>query len=258
MSVQAPILYEKRNHQAWITLNRPEAMNALNTELLSRMDDALRDAEADDDILVIILIGAGGRAFSAGRDLKERAKNDTTPGGTKRIYREDVLGNCKKPVIAAIDGQCVAGGLEVALRCDMRVATTTSLFGMPEPRRGLLSSTALHNLSRMIPMGDAMLLHLTGRSITAQRAYDVGLVQVLAPDREGLIREVESLAADILLCAPLSVQAIKRIVKVGRNLPIEYSWKYAEPIDDAINLTEDRREGPLAFAEKRAPRWKMR
>ena len=232
------ILYEKRNQRAYITLNRPYAMNALSVELMERFDEALRDAEADDGIFVIIVTGAGGRAFSAGRDLKERARTDTQPGGTKRIYREDVLGNCKKPVIAAIDGQCVAGGLEIALRCDMRVATAKSLFGMPEPRRGLLSSTALHNLSRMIPLGEAMLIHLTGRSVSAQRAHEVGLVQIVAPDREAMMKEVEALAEDILLCAPLSVQAIKRIVKVGRNLPIEYSWKYAEPIDDAINLTE--------------------
>ena len=100
--------------------------------------------------------------------------------------------------------------------------------------------------------------HLTGRSVSAQRAHEVGLVQIVAPDREAMMKEVEALAEDILLCAPLSVQAIKRIVKVGRNLPIEYSWKYAEPIDDAINLTEDRKEGPRAFAEKRKPQWKMR
>jgi enoyl-CoA hydratase/carnithine racemase len=257
MAEQAVVRYEKRDHRAYITLNRPQAMNALSFELMDALDAALRDAEADDGVFVIVLAGEGGKAFSAGRDLKERAEVDATRG-TVRIKREDVLGACKKPVIAAIDGHCVAGGLELALRCDIRVATAKSLFGMPEPRRGLLSSTALHNLSRQIPLGEAMLLHLTGRSISAQRAYDVGLIQVLAPDREAMLREVEALAEDILLCAPLSVQAIKHIVKTGRNLPIEYSWKLAEPIDAAINQTEDRREGPRAFAEKRKPNWKMR
>ena len=251
------VIYETRDRKAYITLNRPHAMNAINSALRDGLDESLRRAEADDDILVILLIGAGGRAFCAGMDLKERAKNDTA-SGTVRIKREDVLNGCKKPVIAAIDGHCVAGGMEIAMRCDIRVATAKSQFGIPEPRRGLMSSTALHNLSRQIPLGEAMLLHLTGRSITAQRAYEIGFIQVLAPDRESMMREMEALAEDVLLCAPLNVQAIKDIVKTGRNLPIEYSWKIGDLIDANINKTEDRKEGPLAFAEKRKPNWKMR
>lgn len=251
------VIYETRDRKAYITLNRPHAMNAINSALRDGLDESLRRAEADDDILVILLIGAGGRAFCAGMDLKERAKNDAA-SGTVRIKREDVLNGCKKPVIAAIDGYCVAGGMEIAMRCDIRVATAKSQFGMPEPRRGLMSSTALHNLSRQIPLGEAMLLHLTGRSITAQRAYEIGFIQVLASDREAMMRELEALAEDVLLCAPLNVQAIKDIVKTGRNLPIEYSWKIGDLIDANINKTEDRKEGPLAFAEKRKPNWKMR
>ena len=251
------VLYEKRDRKAYITLNRPQAMNAINSELRELLDASLRDAEADNDVLVILLIGGGGRAFCAGMDLKERTQKDAG-SGTVRVKREDVLNGCKKPVIAAIDGYCVAGGMEVAMRCDIRVATAKSTFGMPEPRRGLMSSVALHNLSRQIPLGEAMLLHLTGRSISAQRAYEIGFIQVLAPDREGMLREMEALAEDILLCAPLNVQAIKNIVKTGRNLPIEYSWKIGDLIDAEINRTEDRKEGPRAFAEKRKPNWKMR
>jgi enoyl-CoA hydratase/carnithine racemase len=251
------VLFEKRDRKAYITLNRPQAMNAINSELRQALDEALRQADADDDVLVILLMGAGGRAFCAGVDLKERSQKDSTTG-TVRLKRDDPLETLKKPVIAVIDGHCVAGGMEMTLRCDIRVATAKSLFGMPEPRRGLMSSTALHHLSRQIPLGEAMLLHLTGRSISAQRAYDIGLIQAVAPDREALMREAEAIAEDILLCAPLNVQAIKYIVKTGRNLPIEYSWKLGEPIDAAINKTEDRIEGPLAFAEKRKPNWKMR
>ena len=251
------VLYEVRDRKAYITLNRPKAMNAINTALRDGLDESLRRAEADDEVLVILLIGAGGRAFCAGMDLKERTQKDAD-GGTVRVKREDVLSGCRKPLIAAIDGHCVAGGMELAMRCDLRVATAKSLFGMPEPRRGLMSSTALHNLSRQIPLGEAMLLHLTGRSITAQRAYEIGFIQVLAPDREAMVREMEALAEDILLCAPLNVQAIKYIVKTGRNLPIEYSWKFGDLIDADINKTEYRKEGPRAFAEKRKPNWKMR
>ena len=232
-------------------------MNALSSELMDALDAALCAAEADEDILAIIITGEGGKAFSAGRDLKERAGLDAN-GQRHRINRIDVLDTCKKPVIAAIDGYCVAGGMELALRCDIRVATVQSTFGMPEPRRGLLSSYALHNLSRQIPLGEAMLIHLTGRTFGAQRAHEIGLIQILAPDRAAMLREAEAVADEILLCAPLNVQAIKHIVKTGRNLPIEYSWKLAKPIDDAIYATEDRAEGPRAFAEKRKPVWKSR
>ncbi len=249
------VRYEARNQRAIIALNRPSQMNALNVDLMDALEVALFRAEADDDILSIIITGEGGRAFSAGRDLKERASLDAS-GNRHRIERRDVLSECKKPVIAAIDGYCIAGGMEMALRCDIRVATEQSIFGMPEPRRGLLSSYALHNLSRQIPLGEAMLIHLTGRHISAQRAHEIGLVQILAPDRAAMLREAETIADEIVLCAPLNVQAIKHIVKTGRNLPVEYSWKLARPIDDAIYLSEDRTEGPRAFAEKRKPVWK--
>lgn len=254
----SPVLrYETRDRKAYITLNRPRQMNALSSELMDALDAALLAAEADGEVLVIIIAGEGGKAFSAGRDLKERAGLDAS-GNHGRIDRVDVLNVCSKPVIAAIDGYCVAGGMELALRCDIRVATVQSTFGMPEPRRGLLSSYALHNLSRQIPLGEAMLIHLTGRQFGAQRAYDIGLIQALAPDRAAMLQEAEVIADEILLGAPLNIQAIKHIVKTGRNLPVEYSWKLARPIDDEIYKSEDRVEGPRAFAEKRKPVWKSR
>ena len=252
--------YDKRGRKGYITINRPEAMNAMTVEMVRQLGAAVKEATRDDEVLVLILTGEGGRAFSAGIDLKEMSQRDK---GEKTdfysLYAGLVdLANCPKPLIAAIDGYCVAAGLEMSLRCDIRVATEQSRFGLPEPRRSILAGYGLHHLSRMIPLGEALLIQLTGSPISAQRAYQIGLVQKLAPDREAMLREAEAVADDILQCAPLAVQAIKKIVKTGRNLPVEYSYKFAEPIEQAVYASEDRLEGPRAFAEKRAPNWKMR
>ena len=260
------VKYEKRDRIAFVTLNRPEVLNALNQELFGALSEALQDATKDDDILVVIVTGEGGRAFSAGADLKEMANRDaqgptqgsTQPAAPRGMSGFDAILNCPKPIIAAIDGYCVAGGLEVSLYCDIRIATEKSRFGLPEPRRSLLAGPGLHNLSRMIPLGEALWIQLTGAHMTAQRAYDIGLIQALVPDRDALFAEAERVANEIKQCAPLAVQAIKRIAKTGRNLPLEESWKMAAPIQEQINKTEDRLEGPKAFAEGRAPVWKMR
>ena len=255
------VLYEKRDRKAYITLNRPEAMNALSMHLREGLRAAFEDVRDDPEVLVAIVTGAGGRAFSAGIDLKERAVQDRSGGVPSTLGGWDgrltELG-VWKPIIAAIDGYCLAGGLELALQCDIRIATTASRFGLPEPRRSLLASYGLHNLSRMIPLGNALYLQLTGSHITAEKAERWGLLQDVVADRAALTERVEQVAGEILECAPLAVQAIKRIVMQGRNLPVEYSMKLADPISTAIDKTEDRLEGPLAFAEKRRPDWQGR
>ena len=176
------LIYEKRDRKAYLRLNRPEAMNALSTELAAAVSEAARDADRDDDILVVIVIGEGGRAFCAGADLKEMTRIDGE-GKADRfagLLHTDGVAECGKPVIAAIDGYCLAGGLELALRCDIRIATAKSTFGLPEPRRSLLAGYGLHNLSRMIPLGEALHMQLTGLPIDSQRAYDLGLIQQLS------------------------------------------------------------------------------
>lgn len=256
--------YETEGRKAVITLTRPEVLNAINPELRQALGEALLAYQADDNLLAAILVGDGGRAFSTGADLKEMSARDAELGTRHIIGRRDgpdgilELRNCRKPVIAAVDGYCLAGGFELTIYCDMVVATEQSTFGLPEPRRSLLAGPGLHNLSRLIPYHEAMMMQLTGGTIGARRAYEMGLVQRLAPDREGMWREAHALADEILLCAPLAVQAIKRIVRIGRNLPVEYAEHLAEPIEQYVYGTEDRREGPLAFAEKRPPEWKMR
>ena len=255
--------YETDGRKAIITLTRPEAMNALNREILNAIGEAVHEYEADDNLLVAIITGEGGRAFSAGADLKEMTQRDQAEGvddsGMGPGFNGfDDLDNCRKPLIAAVDGYCLAGGLEVTIYCDMVVATEQSRFGLPEPRRSLLAGPGLHNLSRIIPYREAMMIQLTGGHMSSERAYDIGLIQRRVPDRDAMWAAAHELADEILECAPLAVQAIKQIVKVGRPLPVEYSEKLAEPIQAFIATTEDRLEGPKAFAEKRTPNWKMR
>ena len=173
------ILYEKRDGVGYITLNRPDSMNALNRELSAGLREALAEIRDDPEVILGILIGAGGRAFSAGMDLKERASLDSKgerPSLDPRGAGSFVDMGVYKPLIAAIDGFCVAGGLEVSLQCDIRIATKKSEFGLPEPRWSILAGYGLHNLNRMVPLGESLYMQLTGSRINSERAYCIGLI----------------------------------------------------------------------------------
>lgn len=253
-----------------LTLNRPAVHNALDRELRQRLGEAIVAFEADPALRVAILTGAGGRAFSAGDDLKEMA--DQTAGQGERAGRRpafevgrlgqvpgfDQVRECRKPLIAAIDGWCLAGGFELALYCDVRLATRASRFGLPEPRRGLLPGPGLHDLPRLVPLGEALRILLAGGHVDAERAHQIGLVQGLAGDRDDLLAQARALAGEIAACAPLSVEAVKQIVRTGRDLPIERSWALAEPHAERIASSADAAEGVRAFTEKRPPRWQAR
>jgi enoyl-CoA hydratase/carnithine racemase len=250
-----------------ITLDRPAVLNAINHRLQTELRAAIGRVSADDRARVAIITGAGGRAFSTGADLKEMSAQATTggyrAGGAFPVpHQGDSAGDdvraCSKPVIAAVDGYCVAAGFELALSCDIRVATRGSTFGLPEPRRSLIAGPGLHHLSRMIPLGEALRLQLTGGRMTAERAYQIGLVQELAEDRDDLMARAHAIAGEIVECAPMAVAAIKHIVTVGRDLPLERSWALAEPLQERLAASEDAREGPLAFAQRRPPEWKGR
>ena len=254
------VLYEKKDRVAYITLNRPEVLNAMNTELSTALRERLVEFRDDDDALLAIMTGVGGRAFSSGMDLKERTARDAAgepspPDGLPRFMDIQLW----KPIIAAIDGYCLAGGLEVALQCDIRVATSQSSFGLPEPRWNLMANYyGCHNLSRMLPLGEALYIQLTGGRIDAEGALRCGLIHSVHPHREELMEEAERIAEEIKLCSPMSLQAIKRVVMQGRSLPVEYSYRLGDPIFQRLQETEDATEGPRAFVEKRRPVWKMR
>jgi enoyl-CoA hydratase/carnithine racemase len=264
------------------TLNRPAALNALDMELRQGLGDAILAFEADPALRVGILTGAGGRAFSAGDDLKEMAEQAAAaaaavagqdgdgrdgPDGASPTFEVGRLGQvpgfdevreCRKPLIAAVDGWCLAGGFELAMYCDLRVATRASRFGLPESRRGLLPGPGLHDLPRLVPLGEALRILLTGGHLGAERAHQIGLVQELVDDRDELLATAHALAGEIAACAPLPVVAIKQVVRTGRDLPIERSWALAEPFAERVALSADAAEGVQAFADKRTPRWQAR
>jgi enoyl-CoA hydratase/carnithine racemase len=258
MSTQM-VQYEKRDRVAHITLNRPEAMNALSSELSRGLNEAFLDFRDDPEMLVAIVAGAGGRAFSAGADLKE--VNERQQSGESAFASSDGPNYLPemgiwKPIIAAIDGFCVAGGLELAMQCDIRIASEQSQFGLPEPRWSISPGYGLHHLTRMVPLGEAFYMLLTGSRISSADAHRIGLIHSVHPDRDSLMERAQGIAEEVKLCAPLAVQAIKQVNYVGKNLPQEYSYKFAEELIAKIGNTEDALEGPAAFAERRAPNWK--
>ncbi len=265
MSTQ-PLLYERRDHAAWIAFNRPQAMNAFNSQLYASFIDALNNASEDADVRAVVLIGEGGRAFSAGADLKELADFDARGidpdaepgkgmGGTQVFER---LAHFAKPLVAAVDGYCLAGGMEIAALCDIRIATAQSSFGLPEARLSLMPGPGLVELGRLIPLGEALRIQLTGRPIPARRAFEIGFVQALLPDRPALVAEAEQIVADIALGAPLAIEAYKHAVKYGRDLPIDEATTLRDELWNRIQQTEDRLEGTRAFTEKLPPRWGRR
>jgi len=247
------IRYEVEGPLALVTLDRPEVLNALTPEGYADLHAALDRFDADDERRVAIVHGAGGRAFSVGSDLRVSAAR--AGGDDDMIVSEDAPPPARrKPVIAAIDGYCVGGGLEWALQADIRVATPRSSFGLPEPRTGSVAGFGLHVLARLIPPTEALYLQLTGARIDAERALRCCLVQELV-EPERLLDRCRELAGQILECSPGAVAAIKAVVDRQIRRDIADSYAEAAPSVAALAAGDDAREGPRAFVEKRPPRW---
>jgi len=250
------VLTERRGRILLITLNRPDARNAVNAALAQGVAAALDELDGDVDLAVGVLTGAGS-GFCAGMDLKAfmRGESAWVDG---RGFAGIVQGPPRKPLIAAIEGFAVAGGLEVALACDLIVATGGAKLGIPEVKRSLVAAGgALLRLPRRIPYHAAMELALTGDTITAERGYELGFVNRVV-ERGDAVDTALALAAAIELNAPLALAASKRIIMESPDWSREEEFDRQAEIAGPVFTSEDAREGATAFTEKRDPVWKGR
>jgi enoyl-CoA hydratase len=254
--VSDAVLTERRGGVLVITLNRPEAKNAVNAALAKGVAGALDELDSDVELNAGVITGAGG-SFCAGMDLKAFVSGEF-PYVEGRGFAGIAERSADKPIIAAIEGYALAGGLEVALSCDLLVASTESKFGVPEVKRSLVAAAgALIRLPKRIPYHVAMELALTGDFITAQRAYELGLVNRLADAGSSLEVALE-LAEAIAKNGPLALIASKKIVKSTHDWTEAEAWEQQREIVGPVFGSEDATEGATAFAEKRPPVWKGR
>ncbi len=248
------VLFEKKGPIAYVTINRPERLNACDFEAYGRLAEIWREFRDDGALRVAILTGAGERAFCAGSDVKDNYVQ--RPGEDPPGSPFPVMYDLYKPIIAAINGHANGGGLEQALACDIRVAAEHAQFGLGEVRLGWLpGGGGTQRLSRLIPLGRALEMLYTGNRIGAAEALRLGLVDHVVP-MSGLMSKCEEIAGEICKSAPLAVQRIKRAVMRGIDLPLADGLKLERELYTWLQGTEDAREGARAFADKRPPDWK--
>lgn len=249
------VLTSAENGVLIITINRPEAKNAVNGAVAAGVAAAIDELDGNANLRVGIITGAGG-TFCSGMDLKAFLSGEM-PTVKGRGFAGLTEALPKKPLIAAVDGYALAGGMEVAMSCDLIVANSAAKFGIPEAKRGLAAAAGgLIRLPRQIPQRVAMELALTGDFISAQRAYDIGFINriVEGPAIDG----AKELAAAISANGPLAVQASKQVIVESRFWTEDEMWKNQQALIGQVFTSEDAREGAAAFAQKRAPQWKGR
>jgi crotonobetainyl-CoA hydratase len=250
------VLVEERDHVMVITLNRPEAMNAINGEVSTLVGQALEQADADPSVRAVVLTGAGGRAFSAGADLKAAARGESImpEGHPEWGFAGYVTHPVGPPTIAAVEGFALGGGTELVLASDLAVAGRSSRFGLPEVKRGLIAGAGgAIRLPAQLPRKVAMELLLTGDFVDAETARRWGFVNRVVDDGEALAAAL-TLAASIAANAPLAVRGSKRIA-LGAMAPEAAGWDINGQEIERIRHSADAREGALAFVQKRNPRW---
>jgi enoyl-CoA hydratase/carnithine racemase len=254
----AIVEHERRGHTALVTLNRPEARNAISPEVSRAMVDVLDALEGDDDVRAVVVTGAG-EVFSAGADLKVVAQGRAleiadVKGGFAGLVTRDF----PKPLIAAVNGPALAGGFEIVLSCDLVVAADTARFGIPEVQRGLLAAAGgLIRLPKRVSLAVALELAMTGDPIDAARAFELGLVnRVVARDR--VVDEAVALAERIARNSPVAVRTSRRLVRASVDLTEDVAWELNTTLSVEVFSSGDSIEGATAFAEKREPVWKSR
>lgn len=255
------VLYERDGHVARITLNRPEALNAIDDSIREGLPRRLRQAEDDPDVRAIVLSGAGDRAFCAGADIKGFG-SEASPVELRRQRRHGhfarVFDTVSTPLVAAVHGYCLGGGLEIALACDIRIASDDARFALPEVSRGTLPGAGgTQRLSRIVGMGRAMDMILTANRIDAAEAYRIGLVSRVCA-REALREEAARVAETIADHAPVAVRHAKEAVAKGLDLSLADGLTLELDLATLLLTTEDRLEAGRAFREKRKPKFEGR
>ena len=254
------ILYEKRDNIATITLNRPDSLNSINRQLRRELGEAIEEFDGDSDAYVAIITGAG-RAFCAGRDLKERA-TDNAEGIQARASASMtpespyMWPRTWKPLIAAVNGYALAGGWSIAQMCDLRLASEDAKLGITETKWSLMPPFGTI-LPKQVPLSAVLELVFTAEPITAQRAYDIGFLNKVTPPDQ-LMDEAMTMARQIAANAPLAVQYFKELAYRGLNMSTQDISSLTYHMYDQLLTTEDSKEGPRAFAEKRKPNWQGR
>lgn len=262
----ARVRYERDGHVARVTLNRPAVLNAMDLRMHTELGEVWDEVERDDAVRLVVLTGAGERAFSVGQDLKERAALDRAGAAATSFGSRGLPGwprlterfGFSKPVLARVRGYALGGGFELVLACDLVVAGESAVFALPEAGLGLIPGAGgAFRLARQLPLKVAMGYLLTGRRMTAAQALQFGLVNEVVPD-DGLDECVERWVADLLRCAPLSQRALKEAVSRSVDMPLEDAFTASYHWEQVRRASEDAREGPRAFAEGRAPVWRGR
>jgi len=255
------LIYEKRDNIAVITINRPEVLNALNRETLLELSAALRDAEEDPNIRVIIITGAGEKAFCAGADVREfRDKSLTEVLEFIELGHKvfAMIENLSKPVIALVNGYALGGGLELALACDFIIASTNAKLGQPEVNLGLIPGWgATQKLAKIVGLRKARELILLGETISAEEAFRIGLVDKVVPP-ERLWEEALQLAKKLIEKSPIALRFAKRAINTALRTTLPEGLEYEKMAFIALYSSEDAREGVRAFLEKRKPVWRGR
>lgn len=254
------ILVSKDNGLGIITINRPEVRNALDPQTFAEIREAARQMRADNEIRVVVITGAGGKAFASGADirtLRERSMLDALI--TESIEVLNFLENLNKPVIAAVDGFALGGGCELAMACDIRIATEKSKFGQPEVNLGIIPGNGgTQRLVRYVGLGKAKELIFTGEVITAREAKEMGLVNHVVPDEKSLMEKVKEIAGKMMNKGPVAISLSKASINTGMNTDINTGLLFERYAQTIAFGTEDRIEGTAAFLEKRPANFKGR
>ena len=257
MAINDAINYERRDSVAWITLTRPDQINAINDNVRNGLVQALEQADADAEVRAIVLTGSGPRGFCAGADIKEARGAETPVEARRRMLRTtylDALERATKPIIAAIHGVCMGGGFEIALACDIRIASADAIFALPETGLGLIpGGGGTQRLPRIVGLGRALDLMLTGDRIDAQEALRIGAISRLVADNTQLAAEAEKVAQRIGAKPPTATAYAKEAARSGIELDLKAGLQLEKTLFTMLLTTEDRREAAAAFKEKRKP-----